>query len=113
MTEAKQDVRGLQVELAWMEHRGAESKMRRNLEMAKCLPLDSQDQRALRALDGDFVISADGETASITGEMEVTAVRLDDARLQLRLKFPGGEELDVRIARAQLLQELDVEVDES
>ena len=80
--------------------------------MAKCLPFDTQDKAALRALDHDFVISADGERAVISGEMEVAIVRPADAggaRLWLTIKFPGGEELDVRIARTQLLQELGVE----
>ena len=46
--------------------------------------------------------------------MRVEVVRLDDDRLQLTIRFPsGGETLDVRIARAQLLQQLDVEADES
>ena len=45
--------------------------------------------------------------------MRVEVVRLDDDRLQLTIRFPsGGETLDVRIARAQLLQQLDVEADE-
>jgi hypothetical protein len=79
--------------------------------MAKCTPFDAQDRRALHALDTGFAIS--DETATVSGRMEVEIVRLDDARLQLTIRFPGGEELDVRIARSQLLQELDVEADES
>ena len=36
------------------------------------------------------------------------------ARFWLTIKFPNGEELDVRVARTQLLQELlDIEADES
>jgi hypothetical protein len=81
--------------------------------MAKCLQFDTQDKAALRALDDGFVISADGETASITGEMQITLVRPANDRFQLTLKFPSGEELDVRIARAQLLDQLDIEADES
>ena len=33
--------------------------------MARCMRLDDQDKRALRALDDDFTISADGETATV------------------------------------------------
>ena len=42
--------------------------------MARCR-LDDQDQRALRKLDDDFVISADGEHAMVSGEMEVEIMR--------------------------------------
>ena len=70
--------------------------------------------QALRALD-DFTIT-DGERAVISGEMEVEIVRPADdggARFRLTIKFPSRETLDVRIARAQLLQQLDVEADDS
>jgi hypothetical protein len=80
--------------------------------MAKCLPLDSQDKAALRKLDADFVFSADNETATVTGEMEVAAVRLDTDRFCLTVTFPSGETLDVRIARSQLLEQLEIEADE-
>jgi hypothetical protein len=43
----------------------------------RCMQLDTQDQAALRALD-DFTISADGETATVVGEMEVVVVRPAD-----------------------------------
>jgi hypothetical protein len=46
--------------------------------MARCMRFDEQDKRALRALD-EFNISADGETATVTGEMAVTVVRPDAA----------------------------------
>jgi hypothetical protein len=81
--------------------------------MPRHMKFDAQDKAALRALDSDFVISADGETATVAGEMEVVIVRPADDRFQLTLKFPGGETLDVRIRRAQLLEQLDVEADES
>jgi hypothetical protein len=42
--------------------------------MAQHMRLDDQDKAVLRALD-DFTISADGETATIEGEMKVTMVR--------------------------------------
>lgn len=80
--------------------------------MARCMQFDAQDRAALRKLDDDFTFSNDGETASITGEMTVEIVRPADdggARLWLTIRFPGGETLDVRIARSQLLQQLDVE----
>ena len=71
--------------------------------MARCLQLDDQDRAALRKLDDDFAITADGETATVAGEMEVEIVRpADDGgdRFWLTIRFPGGEELDVRIARS-------------
>jgi hypothetical protein len=79
--------------------------------MARCR-LDDQDRAALRALDSDFAISTDGERAVISGEMEVEIVRPADdggARFRLTITFPNGEELEVRIARAQLLEQLDIE----
>jgi hypothetical protein len=77
--------------------------------------LDEQDQRALSALDADFTISADGETATVAGEMELKIIRPDHDggnQFWLTLQLPGGEELDVRIRRAQLLEQLDIEADE-
>jgi hypothetical protein len=77
----------------------------------RCMQFDTQDQAALRALD-DFTISADGETATVAGKMEVVVVRPaddDGSRFWLTIKFPGGETLDVRIARTQLLQQLGIE----
>ena len=84
--------------------------------MASCLRLDEQDKRALRALNNDFEFNIDGETATVTGKMEVEIVRPADdggARFWLTIRFPSGETLDVRIRRAQLLEQLDVEADES
>lgn len=83
--------------------------------MARCLRLDDQDKRALSALDSDFTTDAAGEVAVVTGEMEVCVTRLADdggTRFRLTLKFRSGEELEVRIARVQLLEQLDVEADE-
>ena len=73
--------------------------------MARCR-LDDQDKAALHKLDDDFTISADGEVAKVVGEMEVEIVRPADdggARFWLTIKFPGGEELDVRIARSSVV----------
>jgi hypothetical protein len=83
--------------------------------MAKNMQFDSQDRRALQALDDDFVISADGETATVAGEMSVVVIRpaVDGVgQIWLTLRFPSGETLDVRIARTQLLHELDVDADD-
>jgi hypothetical protein len=77
------------------------------------MKFDAQDKAALDALDNDFTITPDGETATVAGEMKVEAVRLDDDRFCLTIKFPSGEELDVRILRAQLLEQLNIEADES
>ena len=79
--------------------------------MARCR-LDDQDKAALHKLDDEFTISADNEVAKVVGEMEVEIIRPADdggARFRLTLKFPGGEELEVRIARSQLLEQLDIE----
>ena len=81
--------------------------------MARNLSLDSQDRAALRKLDDDFVFSADGEHAVISGEMEITVERLNEGnQLLLTITFPSGEQLDVRIRRTQLLEQLDIEADE-
>jgi hypothetical protein len=72
--------------------------------------LDDQDKAVLRALD-DFTISADGETATIEGEMKVTMVRPaadDGARFFTYAPISSGEELEVRIARTQLLEQLGI-----
>lgn len=81
--------------------------------MTNRIRFDPQDQAVLRALDHEFVISND--VAVIEGEMQVEVVRPTDAdgtQLWITLKFPGGEKLDVKIARAQLLQELGIGADE-
>jgi hypothetical protein len=81
--------------------------------MARCIPFDNQDKRALRALD-DFTFSNDGETARVVGEMEVMVVRPDGSdQFWLTITFPSGEELDVRIRRIQLLEQLNIEADDS
>ena len=67
--------------------------------MTRNMRFDEQDKAALAALDRDFVISADGETATVSGEMEVEIVRPADdggARFWLTIRFPSGETLDVR-----------------
>jgi hypothetical protein len=82
--------------------------------MPRCMPLDRHDRAVLRALDDDFSISDDGETAKLTGQMEIEIVRPADdggTRLRWTFKLPGGEPLTVRIARAQLLQELGIKDD--
>ena len=79
--------------------------------MTKCMPFDNRDKAALRALD-EFEISDDGETATVTGEMEVTVVRPEGGdQFWLKFKFASGEELDVRIRRTQLLEQLDIKAD--
>jgi hypothetical protein len=70
------------------------------------------DGGVCQELAAGSTISADGETATVVGEMEVVVVRPaddDGARFWLTIKFPGGETLDVRIARTQLLQQLGIE----
>jgi len=69
--------------------------------MARCLRFDAQDKAVLRALDSDFKISADGETATVVGEMEVVIVRPAD---------DGGARFWLTIRRrAQLLEQIDIE----
>lgn len=77
--------------------------------MARCR-LDDQDKRALRKLD--FVLSADAESATIAGEMEVAVVRSAADRFELTITFPNGEDFLIRLARSQLLEQLDIEADE-
>ena len=84
--------------------------------MTRNMRFDDQDKRALRALELDFTISADGETATVAGEMEIEMVRpAHDGGDQfwLTIRLPGGEELDVVIRRATLLQQLGIEANES
>ena len=81
--------------------------------MARCMRFDEQDKRALRALDSDFTISADGETATVAGEMEIEIVRLaHDGGDRLWLTIPGGEEFAVRVFRSALLEAAGIEADE-
>ena len=75
------------------------------------MQLDDQDNRALHKLDDGFTISADGQRAVVTGEMEIEIARPDHdggKRFWLMITFTGGETLDVRIARSQLLDQLDI-----
>ena len=72
--------------------------------MARCMRFDDQDKAALRALD-DFMISADGETATAAGEMEIEIVRVahdGGDRLWLTITLPGGEEFAVRVFRSAI-----------
>jgi hypothetical protein len=83
--------------------------------MAQHLQLDARDHAALRKLDPNFNFSDNNEIASVAGEMVVEVVRLVDAdgtRLRMTLTFPNGEPLEVRIARSQLLEQLEIEADE-
>jgi hypothetical protein len=76
------------------------------------MKLDPQDRAAFSKLDNDFIVASDGESAKIVGEITVKMIRTTNDRLQLTLEFPGGEELIVRLARAQLLDQFDIETDE-
>jgi hypothetical protein len=90
-------------------HPRAECK--EDLQMGGSIRFDASDKAALAALDTDFAIDVSGEIATVSGEMtvEITRPASDDgARFLLKLKFPSGETLDVRMARAQLLHELGV-----
>jgi hypothetical protein len=74
------------------------------------MKLDAKDLAALAALD-DFNISDGGEVATVSGQMEVEVTRLASDggdQFQLRFTFPGGEPLDVKIRRVQLLEQLDI-----
>ena len=75
--------------------------------MTRNMRFDDQDKRALRALELDFAISADGEIATVAGEMKVELVRPADdggGRLWLTIRLPGGEEFAVRVFRSALLE---------
>ena len=72
--------------------------------MARLLQLDAQDKQALHALDTSFTFNNNYEIATVIGEMEINMIRPADdggARFWLTITLPGGEELDVRIARTQ------------
>jgi hypothetical protein len=87
---------------------------REDLQMARALRLDDQGRAALRKLDDTFSIN--GEVATVSGPMEVEVTRLASDggdQFQLRFIFPSNETLDVKIRRVQLLEQLDVEADES
>jgi len=69
----------------------------------------------LRALD-NFTISADGEIATVAGEMKIEMVRPahdDGDQFWLTISLPSSEELNVVIQRTDLLQQLGIEADAS
>ena len=73
--------------------------------MTQQLKLNNEDLRALRALDPDVEISVDGESATISTDIEVTAARAITDGIDIiwmRFKFPG-QPFDVKIRRVQLL----------
>ena len=79
--------------------------------MTEFMKLDTEDERALHALDPDFAVNADRELASIAGSMKLTIVRAADdggIRLRLQIQFPNDEKLDVWISRERLLHELGI-----
>jgi hypothetical protein len=70
--------------------------------MTRYMRFDAEDKAILHALDDDFAISSDGETATVAGEMTVKVTRPIDnggTQLWLTLTLPGGEELEVKIQR--------------
>jgi hypothetical protein len=67
---------------------------------------DSDDEAALRALDPDFSIAADGEVATSVGDIEI--VRVGGDRFQLTVTFPGGEKFLISLSRDQTLRQLGV-----
>jgi hypothetical protein len=72
---------------------------------------DPTDRAALHKLDVDFAVSADGETATLSGLMKIEVIRSTDDngnRLRLRIRFPNDERFDVWMLRDRLLQELGV-----
>ena len=77
--------------------------------MRPYMQFDDHDKRALRALDDDLTINVLNEGATVAGEMRVEIIRPASAggdQFQLRFKLPGGEEFDVNIGRAQLLERM-------
>jgi hypothetical protein len=58
--------------------------------MASRIQFDAPDKRAFAALDDDFTITPDGETATIDGDMKVEITRRAHEQFRLRFKFPGG-----------------------
>ena len=60
--------------------------------MARCLQFDDQDKQRCARSTTDFAISADGETATVAGEMEVEIIRpADDGGAQFWLENMENE----------------------
>jgi hypothetical protein len=74
--------------------------------MADRVRFDSRDKAALRKLDTDFTIAADGEVATIAGNIEIEIVRVAGERFQLTLNFPGGMEFPILLSRSRTLEQL-------
>jgi hypothetical protein len=73
------------------------------------IQFNTQDRRAVAALDDDFTVNDNNDVAVIAGEMRVEIMRIAGGdQFRLRIGFPGGEQLDVRIARSQMMRELNV-----
>jgi hypothetical protein len=68
---------------------------------------DLQDRAALRALDSDFVIAADGEVATIA-DTRIEIVRGTDDRYRLTITFSGGEKFLILLSRDQTLKQLGI-----
>lgn len=84
--------------------------------MTRSVRFTTEDTAALRKLDADAAIDDSNEVAVISGDMKLKVVRLahdSGDQFRLTLTFPGAEELEIRIARVQLLRELGVEVNKS
>jgi hypothetical protein len=82
--------------------------------MTTRMQLDTQDRRALRALDDTFTVSSDGTTVTTATEVEVVRFTSDGVdQFRLRFKFPSEELLDVKIRRSPLLEQLEIEANES
>ena len=75
------------------------------------IPLDPRDLAVLAALDDDFVLAEDGLSSTLTGVMKVTMVRPAADVFELKLELPGGEPFDVKMLRAQLMDQFSINGD--
>ena len=68
------------------------------------MPFDSLDEHILQMLDDGFTVNDSNEVAEIAVRIEVTRSDDDDDRLWFRFRFPGGEKLEIRVSRRQLIE---------
>jgi hypothetical protein len=75
------------------------------------MKFDSQEKSMLAALDPDFTISADNETAMLN-DVKVKIVRVADDRLELTLEL-ASVDFPIALSRTQTLKQLGIKADES
>jgi hypothetical protein len=74
--------------------------------------LDDKDKAMLAALDEDFIVSADGETATISEDIRIHITRPADNQIQFLIEFQNLE-FPVLLLRDKTLTTLGIKTDES